>query len=140
MSEETTGTQAGSEESPAVETHQFQTEVSQLLNLLIHSLYTKREIFLRELVSNAADALNKVQFELLTQREVASRDAELAIDIAFDDEARTLTVKDTGIGMTRAELNENISTSAQSRSKAFPKDLEEQQTGGEPGAAVRRSG
>jgi len=108
------------------ESFQFQTEINQLLHLLIHSLYTKREIFLRELVSNAADALNKVQFEQLTRHDITAPDAELAIDIDSDEEARTLTLRDTGVGMTRAELIQNLGTIAHSGSRAFLKRLADQ--------------
>jgi molecular chaperone HtpG len=103
----------------------FRAEVQQLLSILAHSLYTEREIFLRELVSNASDALNRVQFEMLTNRDVLDPGAELAIRIDFDDQAHTLTIADTGIGMTRDELIENLGTIAHSGALAFMKGLEE---------------
>ncbi len=106
---------------------QFKAEVQQLLNILAHSLYTEREIFLRELLSNASDALHRLQFEMLTNHEVLDPDAELAIRVAFDEEAKTLTVSDTGIGMTREELIENLGTIAHSGATAFLKRLEEGQ-------------
>ncbi len=109
----------------------FKAEVQQLLHILAHSLYTEREIFLRELLSNASDALHRIQFELLTNREVLDPDAELAIHIEFDEEARTLTVSDTGIGMTREELVENLGTIAHSGAMAFLKNLEEGQRPGD---------
>ncbi|MCU0491141.1 MAG: molecular chaperone HtpG [Chloroflexaceae bacterium] len=97
----------------------FRTEVQQLLHILAHSLYTDREIFLRELISNASDALHRVQFEMLTNREVRDADAELAIRLSADKDARTITISDTGIGMTREELIENLGTIAQSSARAF---------------------
>ncbi|MFP4343712.1 MAG: molecular chaperone HtpG [Anaerolineales bacterium] len=112
-----------------VESLNFKTEVQQLLNILAHSLYTNREIFLRELLSNASDALHRVKFEMLTQRDVLDPGAELAIHITFDKEANTLTVSDSGIGMTRAELVENLGTIAHSGAMAFLRELD---TGSEP--------
>ncbi len=97
----------------------FQAETQQLLNILIHSLYTEKEIFLRELVSNASDALNRLQFERLTNDNIQSPDAELHIRITVDAEANTLTISDTGIGMTREEVIENLGTIAKSGAKAF---------------------
>ncbi len=97
----------------------FRAEVRQLLDILARSLYTDREIFLRELISNASDALSRMQFEMLTNREVLDPDAELAIWISADTEARTVTIKDTGIGMTREEMIENLGTIAQSGARAF---------------------
>ena len=101
------------------ETRQYQTEVKQLLDILAHSLYTEKEIFLRELISNASDALNRVQFEMLTNDDVVGADSELAIYLLPDAEARTLTVKDTGVGMNREELIANLGTIAHSGAKAF---------------------
>jgi len=121
-----------SEEVPVeerVESLDFKTEVQQLLNILAHSLYTNREIFLRELLSNASDALHRVKFEMLTERDVLDPEAELAIHITFDKEANTLSVSDSGIGMTRAELVENLGTIAHSGAMAF---LQELDAGGEP--------
>jgi molecular chaperone HtpG len=102
----------------------FQAEVQQLLNILAHSLYTEKEIFLRELVSNASDALHRLQFEMLTDHNVHSAETELAIHIDFDAEARTLTITDTGIGMNRDELIENLGTIAHSGARSFLKQLE----------------
>ncbi len=82
----------------------FKAETRQLLDILIHSLYTEREIFLRELISNASDALTRMDFELLTNREVLDPDTPLSIRILPDAEANTLTITDTGIGMTAEEL------------------------------------
>src|SRR5689334_10657767 len=84
----------------------FRAEVKQLLNILAHSLYTDREIFLRELISNASDALYRVQFEMVTNHEVLDPEAELAIHVNGDDSAKTVTISDSGIGMTREELIE----------------------------------
>jgi molecular chaperone HtpG len=105
----------------------FKAEIKQLLNILIHSLYTDQEIFLRELVSNASDALNRVRFEMLTEQGVLDPDAELAIRIQADKEARTLTITDTGIGMTRDELAQNLGTIAQSGARAFLEAAKDQQ-------------
>ncbi|HEY63873.1 MAG TPA: molecular chaperone HtpG [Caldilineae bacterium] len=107
------------------ESFEFKAEVQQLLNILVHSLYTNREIFLRELISNASDALHRLQFEMLTNRDIVDPDAELAIRIDFDTEAGTLTVSDTGIGMTREELIENLGTIAHSGAMEFVKQLQE---------------
>ena len=88
----------------------FRAEIQQLLNILVHSLYTEREIFLRELISNASDALNRIQFEMLTNRDVVDPEAELAIYLEADEDARKLIIRDTGVGMTREELEENHET------------------------------
>ena len=101
------------------ETYTFQAETQQLLDILIHSLYTDREIFLRELVSNASDALNRMQFEQLTREDVVDASTELSIRITWDEDAGTLTVSDTGIGMTRDEVIENLGTIARSGAKTF---------------------
>ncbi len=113
-------------EQATTETYTFQAEIQQLLKILVHSLYTEREIFLRELISNASDALNRVQFQMLTDENVLDPDAELAIYVEVDKEAHTLTVRDTGIGMTREELIENLGTIAQSGAAAFLQRLQEQ--------------
>ena len=107
------------------QTYEFKAQVQQMLNILIHSLYTDHEVFVRELVSNAADALNRLQFEMLTQRDVLDPDAELAIRIAVDEEAKTITISDSGIGMTHDEIVENLGTIAQSGAAAFLKRLQE---------------
>ena len=83
--------------APAPESVPFRAEIRQLLNILIHSLYTDREIFLRELISNASDALHRAQFEMLTNRAVLNPDAELAIRLSADKDAHTLTLSDSGI-------------------------------------------
>jgi molecular chaperone HtpG len=109
-------------------TYKFKAEIQQLLHILVHSLYTDREIFLRELISNATDALNRLQFEMLTNREVLDPDAELAIRLAVDEEAKTITVSDSGIGMTREEIIQNLGTIAQSGAAAFIQRLSEMET------------
>jgi len=86
------------------ETHTFKAEIKQLLDILVHSLYTERDIFLRELISNASDALHRVQFEQLTNEHVRDADAELHIRITSDEEAGTLTISDTGIGIEPGDL------------------------------------
>lgn len=101
------------------EEHTFQAETQQLLNILIHSLYTEKEIFLRELISNASDALNRLQFEMLTNDDVVDPQADLEIHIELDEEAKTLTVSDTGIGMNRDEIIAGLGTIAKSGAKAF---------------------
>ena len=101
------------------EQHSFQAETQQLLNILIHSLYTEKEIFLRELISNASDALNRLQFEMLTNDDVVDPQADLEIHIELDEEAKTLTVSDSGIGMNRDEIIAGLGTIAKSGAKAF---------------------
>jgi len=97
----------------------FKAETKQLLNILIHSLYKDREVFLRELLSNASDALNRLRFEMVTNREVLDSKAELSIHINVYKDARMLTIQDTGIGMTRDEVIENLGTIAQSGARKF---------------------
>jgi len=97
----------------------FKAETRQLLDILIHSLYTERDIFLRELISNASDALTRVAFETLTNRDVLDADTELSIRIIPDKEENTLTIRDVGIGMTAEELTTNLGTIAQSGAREF---------------------
>ncbi|HVN16599.1 MAG TPA: molecular chaperone HtpG, partial [Anaerolineales bacterium] len=99
--------------------YSFKAETKQLLNILIHSLYKDREVFLRELLSNASDALNRLRFEMLTNPNVLDPNAELRIDIKVDKDARMLIIQDTGIGMTRDEIIENLGTIAQSGARKF---------------------
>jgi len=106
----------------------FKAETRQLLNILIHSLYTEREVFLRELISNASDALTRINYEMLTQHDVLDPAAELGIWISSDPEKRTLTIRDTGIGMTADEMVENLGTIAHSGARAFL-DAAEHSTG-----------
>lgn len=101
------------------ETLGFQTEVRQLLDLMIHSLYSNKEIFLRELVSNASDAADKLRFEALQDDGLYEGDGELTIHVSFDETARTVTVRDNGIGMSRDEVIENIGTIAKSGTRGF---------------------
>ncbi|MBL4772710.1 MAG: molecular chaperone HtpG [Alcanivoracaceae bacterium] len=98
---------------------QFQTEVSQLLHLMIHSLYSNKEIFLRELISNANDACDKLRFAALSDDTLNEGDKELKIEIEFDAEKNTVTIRDNGIGMTRSEVIDNIGTIAKSGTKEF---------------------
>jgi TNF receptor-associated protein 1 len=100
-------------------THEFQAEVKQVLDIVIHSLYTDREIFIRELVSNASDSLEKMRLTQLTENDVFGAELPLEITITTDETAGTLTIADHGIGMTRSELVENLGTIAHSGSKAF---------------------
>jgi HSP90 family molecular chaperone len=105
--------------SDAAQQFSFKAETKQLLNILIHSLYKDREVFLRELLSNASDALNRLRFEMVTNRKVLDADAELRIQIHVDKDARMLTIQDTGIGLTRDEMIENLGTIAQSGARKF---------------------
>ncbi len=109
----------------APQTFEFQAEIKQLLDIVIHSLYTEKEIFVRELVSNASDALEKLRHLQLTEKSVFDDRLDLEINLTTDDKAKTLTIQDFGIGMTRAELVENLGTIAHSGSKAFLKALGE---------------
>jgi len=104
---------------------EFQAEIKQLLDIVIHSLYTEKEIFVRELVSNASDALEKLRHLSLTEKDIHDGDAPLEITITTDEKAKTITIQDTGLGMTRAELIENLGTIAHSGSKQFLKALGE---------------
>ncbi len=107
----------------AKETMGFQTEVRQLLDLMIHSLYSNKEIFLRELVSNASDACDKLRFEALTNKDLFETDPDLKIRVSFDKAARTITLADNGIGMSREEVIANIGTIARSGTREFFKSL-----------------
>ncbi len=101
------------------ETLGFQAEVKQLLRLMIHSLYSNKEIFLRELISNASDACDKLRFEALSDAALYEGDAELKIRIAYDKDARTITISDNGVGMSRNEVIEHIGTIARSGTREF---------------------
>ncbi len=105
------------------ETLGFQAEVQQLMKLMIHSLYSNKEIFLRELISNASDASDKLRFEGLTDEALYENDSDLKIRISFDKAARTLTISDNGIGMSRSEVIENVGTIAKSGTKEFFQSL-----------------
>ena len=101
------------------ETLGFQTEVKQLLNLMIHSLYSNKEIFLRELISNASDATDKLRFEALAKPELLEGGAALKIRISFDKEAKTVTLEDNGIGMSREDAITHLGTIAKSGTADF---------------------
>jgi molecular chaperone HtpG len=105
------------------EKHEFKAEIKQLLDILVHSLYTSREIFMRELISNASDALDKVRFEMRRGTEVKDKDSALEIKIGFNENEKILTISDTGIGMTKSEIIENIGTIAKSGTSDFLKKL-----------------
>ncbi|MCY4220897.1 MAG: molecular chaperone HtpG [Thiotrichales bacterium] len=101
------------------ETHGFQTEVRKLLDLMIHSLYSNKEIFLRELISNASDAADKLRFDALSDDALYEGDGELGVRISFDADSRTVSVRDNGIGMTREEIASNLGTIARSGTRQF---------------------
>ena len=105
--------------------HNFQAEVQQLLQLMIHSLYSEREIFLRELVSNAADACDKLRFEALTDTSLMAGDDQLKVRIEANEEDHTLSISDNGIGLTEAQAIEHLGTIARSGTKAFVEQLKE---------------
>ena len=114
---------------PKKQHHAFEAEVDQLLHLVAHSLYSHKEIFLRELISNAADALDRLRFEALSDDSLYEGDSDLGIRIEADEEARTLTISDNGIGMSRAEVTGNIGTIARSGTRAFLRSLGEEKQG-----------
>src|SRR6188474_1188429 len=118
----TKGTEKGTE------THSFQAEVAELLRLMVHSVYSETEIFLRELISNASDACDRLRYEAISKPELLG-DAPLAIRITPDGKAGTLTIADNGIGMDRAELIDNLGTVARSGTRAFISKLAEQKDG-----------
>jgi molecular chaperone HtpG len=107
----------------------FQAEVSELLNLMVHSVYSETDVFLRELISNASDALDKIRYEAIARPELLAGADKLAIRIAADETAKTLTIADTGIGMDRQELIDNLGTVARSGTKAFLKGLKDAKEG-----------
>ena len=112
------------------EQYTFQAETQELLNILIHSLYTEKEIFLRELISNASDALNRLQFQMLTDDQVLDPGAELEIRIALDEDNKTLSISDTGIGMNHDEIVAGLGTIAKSGAKAFLQAMKDKPDGG----------
>ncbi|HEV7515012.1 MAG TPA: ATP-binding protein, partial [Thermoanaerobaculia bacterium] len=112
-------------EAPAVETLAFQAETKQLLDLMIHSLYSNKEIFLRELISNSSDALDRLRFEALTRPELMEGDEKLEIRLEADRQNRTLTIHDNGIGMSRDEVINNIGTIAKSGTRELVNRLKE---------------
>ena len=107
----------------ATEKKEFKTEVQQLLDLVIHSLYSNKDIFLRELISNGSDAIDRLRFEALSNKELIKDDPEFRIKLFVDNEAKTLRIEDNGIGMTRDELEENIGTIARSGTRQFMEEL-----------------
>lgn len=109
--------------SKNAETLGFQTEVKQLLHLMIHSLYSNKEIFLRELISNASDAEDKLRFEALSNDGLYENDGDLKIRLAFDKDAKTVTITDNGIGMTRDDVINNLGTIAKSGTADFMSKL-----------------
>lgn len=117
----------------AKETHQFQAETKKLLDLMIHSIYTNREIFLRELISNASDAIDKIHFEALTNRDLLEGDDQYEIFLVPDEKTHTLTISDNGLGMNKEDLMNNLGTIAQSGTKAFLEKLQEAKEGGDTG-------
>src|SRR4029453_6326528 len=118
--------------SANVETFQFQAEANQVLDLMIHSLYSNKEIFLRELVSNASDALDKLRFEALSRPDLLPAGEELEIRIEVDEAAHTLRIIDNGIGVSRDEVVENIGTIAKSGTRELLRQLKESKAAGAP--------
>ena len=107
----------------AKETRGFETEVKQLLHLMIHALYSNKEIFLRELISNAADAIDKLRFETISNPDLYDGDTDLSIHIDYDQKAKTITIKDNGVGMSRDEAIAHLGTIAKSGTQEFLKSL-----------------
>src|SRR5437762_10956396 len=114
--------------SAKAETYQFQAEARQVLNLMIHSLYTNKEIFLRELISNASDALDRLRFEALSRPDLIGADDKLEIWIESDPKAATLTISDNGIGMSRDEVIANIGTIAKSGTRELLQSIRDRQS------------
>src|SRR5258706_9481882 len=104
---------------------EFKTELKQLLDLIIHSLYTKKEIFLRELISNAADAIDKLRFEGLKEPQLLAGDSDFKIRLSPDEKASTLTISDNGVGMSREAIVSNLGTIARSGTREFLRSLQQ---------------
>ena len=117
--QENTDQENSEQENSGQENRSFQAEVVQILDLMVHSLYSNKEIFLRELISNASDAIDRLRLELLSQSELPEAEGPLQIRVSYDRDARTVTVADNGIGMSRAEVIENIGTIAKSGTREF---------------------
>jgi molecular chaperone HtpG len=130
---------AGRVEAPGAETHPFQAEMKQLLDLFIRSLYSSKEVFLRELVSNASDALDRLRFEALTAPGLRG-DGELEIRLEADAGARTLTILDNGIGMSRDEVVANIGTIARSGTRELMEKIKESQSSDQALALIGQFG
>src|SRR6202011_3426927 len=107
------------------ETLQFKTELKQILDIIVHSLYSHKEIFLRELISNASDAIDRRRFESLTKPELTEGDSDWKIKLHADEQAGTLTVSDNGLGMSKEDVVENLGTIAKSGTKAFLESLKQ---------------
>ena len=116
---------AAEADSPKAETHEFQAEVSKLLDLMIHSLYKDKDIFLRELIANASDACDKLRYAAITEPALLADDPDLKVTLSVDKESRTLTIQDNGIGMNHDDLVQNLGTIARSGTEAFLKQMKE---------------
>ena len=123
MSDTQSKNQAENKSESSSETLNFQTEAKQLLQLMIHSLYSNREIFLRELISNASDAIDKLRFRAIEDASLLGDDADFRIDITFDKDAGTLTIADNGIGMSREDVIAHLGTIAKSGTAEFLANL-----------------
>ena len=116
----------------ATEKKEFKTEVQQLLDLVIHSLYSNKDIFLRELISNGSDAIDRLRFKSLSDKELIQDDPEFRIKLHVDNKAKTLSIEDNGIGMTRDELESNIGTIARSGTRQFMEELKKGKANNNP--------
>ncbi|MBT6102410.1 MAG: molecular chaperone HtpG, partial [Verrucomicrobia bacterium] len=116
----------------ATEKKEFKTEVQQLLDLVIHSLYSNKDIFLRELISNGSDAIDRLRFGALSNKDLIKDNPEFRIKLFIDNEAKTLRIEDNGIGMTKEELEGNIGTIARSGTRQFMEELKKNKTKDNP--------